>query len=150
MTDAGAVSAGLMSIPMDMPMAIEVITGAGPRRRFSVEEKLQLIEETQQPGMSVSLVARRHGISRDLLFRWRRDWRRGLLSAPGLVPVQVAGAAAAKTSERRSAVEHGVIEIGLPSGWCVRVTGAVEAEALRRVLTVVAGRPVCRSLGEGR
>lgn len=144
MTDAGAASAGLMSIPMDMPMAVEVITGAGPRRRFSVEEKLQLIEETQQPGMSVSLVARRHGISRDLLFRWRRDWRRGLLSAPGLVPVQVGGAAAmrapANTSERRTAVEHGVIEIGLPSGWCVRVTGAVEADALRRVLAVVAGR----------
>jgi len=135
---------------------VEVITGVGPRRRFSVEEKLQLIEETQQPGMSVSLVARRHGISRDLLFRWRRDWRRGLLSAPGLVPVQVAGAAtmqaAAKTSERRDAVARGcgVIEIALPSGWCVRVIGTVESEALQRVLAVVAGRPVCRSPGEGR
>lgn len=144
MTDAGTARAGLLSIPMDMPMAVEVITGAGPRRRFSMEEKLQLIEETQQPGMSVSLVARRHGISRDLLFRWRRDWRRGLLSAPGLVPVQVADAASlrasAKASERRNAVEHGVIEIALPSGWCVRVTSAVEAEALRRVLAIVAGR----------
>lgn len=125
---------------------VEVITGVGPRRRFSVEEKLRLIEETGQPGMSVSLVARRHGISRDLLFRWRRDWRRGLLAAPGLVPVQVAGAAAmgapGKARERRTAGEHGggVIEIGLPGGWCVRVTGAVEAEALRRVLAVVAGR----------
>ena len=55
-----------MSIPTDMPMSVErveVITGAGPRRRFSVDEKLQLIEETQQPGMSVSLVARQHGIA---------------------------------------------------------------------------------------
>jgi hypothetical protein len=51
---------------------VEVITGVVRRRRFSVELKLALVAETMQPGMSVSYVARRHGLSPSLLFRWRR------------------------------------------------------------------------------
>jgi transposase len=40
-----------------------VITGVARRRRFSTELKLAVVSETMQPGMSVSYVARRHGLS---------------------------------------------------------------------------------------
>lgn len=51
---------------------VEVITGVARRRRFSTEQKLAVVEETMQPGMSISYVTRRHGLSPSLVFRWRR------------------------------------------------------------------------------
>ena len=51
---------------------VEVITGVARRRRFSTDLKLAIIAETMQPGLSISYVARRHGLSPSLVFRWRR------------------------------------------------------------------------------
>src|SRR5579862_8573735 len=51
---------------------VEVITGVARRRRFSTELKLAVVAETMQPGMSISYVARQHGLSPSLVFRWRR------------------------------------------------------------------------------
>src|ERR1700727_585885 len=51
---------------------VEVITGVARRRRFTTEQKLSVVAETMQPGMSISYVARRHGLSPSLVFRWRR------------------------------------------------------------------------------
>jgi transposase len=51
---------------------VEVISGVARRRRFSTELKLAVVAETMQPGMSISYVARRHGLSPSLVFRWRR------------------------------------------------------------------------------
>ena len=42
---------------------VEVITGVARRRRFSTEQKLAVVEETLQPGASISYIARRHGLS---------------------------------------------------------------------------------------
>ena len=60
---------------------IEVITSVQRRRRWSVAEKLEIVDETEQPGMSVSYVARKHGISPSLLFKWRKLFREGALTA---------------------------------------------------------------------
>lgn len=51
---------------------IEIITGHERRRRYSAEQKFGLVEETMQPGMTVSAVARLHGVSPSLLFKWRQ------------------------------------------------------------------------------
>jgi transposase len=51
---------------------VEIITGVARRRRFTTEQKLAVVTETMQPGMSISYVARRHGLSPSLVFRWRR------------------------------------------------------------------------------
>jgi transposase len=51
---------------------VEVITGVARRRRFTTEQKLAVVAEAMQPGMSISYVARRHGLSPSLVFRWRR------------------------------------------------------------------------------
>jgi transposase len=56
---------------------IEVITSVQRRRRWSVAEKIRLVEETLEPGMSVSFVARKHGVSPSLLFRWRQRMAEG-------------------------------------------------------------------------
>jgi len=55
---------------------IEVISGAGRRRRFSAEQKAAIVRETCAPGVTVSEVARRHGLAVGQLFGWRRQPRR--------------------------------------------------------------------------
>ena len=47
---------------------VEVITSVQRRRRWSAEEKTRIVQEAYAPGMSVSLVARRHGIAPNQLF----------------------------------------------------------------------------------
>ena len=49
------------------------------RRRFAALEKRQIVEETYQPGSSVSYVARQHGISPGLLYKWRQALVEGAL-----------------------------------------------------------------------
>ncbi len=45
------------------------------RRRFRAEYKRAIIAETMQPGLSITFVARRHGLSPGLVFRWRRQMK---------------------------------------------------------------------------
>lgn len=61
--------------------AIEVIVSEQRRRRWSVAEKKAMLEETEQPGMNVSVVARKYGVHPNQLFRWRKLWQQGALSA---------------------------------------------------------------------
>jgi transposase len=56
---------------------VEVITGVACRRRFPTDQKLAIVAETMQPGMSISYVARQHGLSPSLVFRWRRLMSQG-------------------------------------------------------------------------
>ena len=62
---------------------VEVITSVQRRRRWSTEEKVRIVEETNLPGNSVSLVARRHGIAGNQLFTWRRLMAQGAFTAAG-------------------------------------------------------------------
>lgn len=67
-----------MSKASDVPFSrVEVITSVQRRRRWSVAEKVSLVEEAMQPGMSVSYVARRAGISPSQLFAWKRRMLEG-------------------------------------------------------------------------
>jgi transposase len=59
------------------PERIEVLSSIQRRRRYSVDEKMTVLAEAAQPGMSISYVARRHGISPSLLFGWRRRMTEG-------------------------------------------------------------------------
>ena len=47
---------------------IEVITGVERRRRWSAEEKARIVAESYEPSMTVSEVARRHGLNANQLF----------------------------------------------------------------------------------
>jgi len=48
---------------------VEIITGRERRRRYTANEKFALVGATMQPGMTVSAVARLHGVSPSLLFK---------------------------------------------------------------------------------
>ena len=108
----------------------------------TTEEKLRIVRETLVPGTSVAAVARRHGVNANLVFGWRRQHAQGVLAehtrspkAPKLLPVAVSPTAAAMTP-----CSAGTIEIELPCGARVRVTGDVAAERLVTVLSALAQR----------
>jgi transposase len=54
---------------------LEVFTGAGRPRSFSAEDKARIVAKILTSGDSVSGVARRHGLSSQQLFGWRRQLR---------------------------------------------------------------------------
>jgi transposase len=130
---------------------MEIITGVERRRQWRDDEKLRILAELNQPGVKFSEVARRHDISRGLLWQWRDAQRRGRLvaEAPGFLPVQVvsdlaasapAGASGAPLPACAPAVEDEPddrIEIVLPDGTAVRVAATISATTLRRVLAVL-------------
>ena len=59
----------------------EVLQGPERRRRRTPAEKLAIVAETQEAGVTVSLVARRHGIAPNQLVLWRRLASQGALTA---------------------------------------------------------------------
>ena len=66
------------------------------RRRWTAEEKRRIVEQTRAPGASVSVVARRHDLNANLLFKWKRleeadEPARPLLEGPEFVPIGVVG-----------------------------------------------------------
>ncbi len=120
----------------------------GPqRRRWAVEEKRRIVEQTLAAGGSVARVARAHGVNANQVFQWRRQYRQRLLG-PGntetvsLLPVQVTEALAQEAvslsgeTERRTAL--GMIQVELPRGQ-VRITGSIDVESLRVVLECLLG-----------
>jgi transposase len=114
---------------------LEVITGAGRRRRWSTEEKARVVAESLDPATTASAVARRYGLHPSQLFIWRQQLQRSALTvetsgAPGFVPVLLAEDSAAP------AAPVGRMEIALGSV-VVRVGADVDGPALRRVLEVV-------------
>jgi transposase len=62
---------------------VEIITSVQRRRRWTASEKVRMVEESFEPGMTVSPVARRHGVAPNQLFTWRRSVAQGGLLAAG-------------------------------------------------------------------
>lgn len=60
---------------------IQVITSVERRRRWSAEDKKAFVAEAEQPGMSISAVARKYGIHPNQLFRWRKLIQEGAFTA---------------------------------------------------------------------
>ncbi len=61
------------------------VLGPEKRRRRTTQEKIAIVQQSFEPGMTVSLVARQHGVAASQLFLWRKQYRRKevlLLSPP--------------------------------------------------------------------
>ena len=118
---------------------LEVITGAGRRRRWSEEDKARIVAESLDPATTSSAVARRYGQHASQLFVWRQQLQRSAAgtvarSEQEFVPVLLAEDSAAPAGI------VGRIEIAL-GPVVVRVGADVDAAALRRVLEVVRSLP---------
>ncbi len=125
--------------------SVEVITSVERRRRWGREEKLRIVAETARPSATVSQVARAHGIAPGQLFTWRRQLLAAAIrdceTESGFVPVRLtADPVASPVTTPPSRTEQQHIDIQLPSGIVVSVGRDVEVEALRRVLTALAGQ----------
>jgi transposase len=107
---------------------VEVFTGSGRRRAWSVEQKRQIVAESFESGETVSAVARRHGLTPQQLFGWRRWAARGRPEdgVAAFTPV-IVDAASPITSG------HPVIEIVMGTV-AVRVGCGVDAAMLTMVL----------------
>ena len=124
------------------------------RRRWTDDERRQAVEETQH--LPVSVVARKLGMAKSLLFRWRKE--AGLTGkrrhVAGFVPVQIATASREALAPSALAVkfagnlsspstsapvtpEAGSIEIELVGGIKLRVSGTVKPDALRQVVAAL-------------
>ena len=124
---------------------LEVITGTGRRRRFSDDDKARIMEETLAPGVFVSEVARRHGLSPQQLFGWRRQARQPVAAstdpqAPQFVPAVIEAQVPERKvrrprrDPRRQAIAlAGIIEIEI-DGVTVRVGRGADAKTVAAVL----------------
>jgi transposase len=56
-------------------MRVEVLGGVERRRRWSLDDKMRIVEETLAPGAKVTEVARRNGVAASVVFTWRRQAR---------------------------------------------------------------------------
>ena len=109
-----------------------------PRRRWSDAEKRRIVAESYQPGVSVSVVARRNDVNANLVFTWRRQFREQAGGAGGLVPVVVE--LPPLDAAVGDAPAAGRMEIALADGSRVIVDREVDGSALARVLAVLARR----------
>ena len=122
---------------------IEIINGREGRRRWGVEEKLRIVAETHEPGVTVGAVAARYDVYPSLFRTWRRQVRDGHLAAvQHFVPVRLTGPPSLVPGTAppvNNTLATDAIEIVLPDGSRVRVGSGVNLSALRRVVTALRG-----------
>ena len=132
-------------------MGLEIISGVERRRRWSVADKLRIVAEADEPGATVAEVARRHEISRSILWAWRKQARAGVLATPDpldFLPVVVdAVSAVAEPIAAASAPsaaplqvdappppDHRAITITLANGTRLEISAALRLPALSCII----------------
>ena len=108
--------------------------GSTKRRQYSEALKRQMVAETLAAGASVSIVARRHDVNSNQLFRWRRQLLpKAVVESGAMVPVEIAP----DGGRPRRTDREGVIEIAFGCGARVRLRGEVRSETLRQVIELL-------------
>ena len=126
---------------------IEVFTGAGRRRTWSAEDKARIVAETLKEGETVCAVARRHGLSPQQLFGWRRQARGSAAevenAAPKFVPAVIEATPPASVAPRRRHKRilrgdqiSGLIEVEI-ADMTVRFGRGADAKTVAAVLRVL-------------
>src|SRR2546423_12148904 len=107
----------------------------GRRREWPEALKRQMVSETLERGSSVSIVARRHDVNTNQLFKWRRELLPkavpAVVEASTMVPVEIV---AERPRRRRRVDRQGVIEIEFGSGARVSLRGEVVPAVVRQVI----------------
>jgi transposase len=129
------------SEPMSGHIPGDGVVVVDTRRRWSEEERKRALEDTKSA--SVSSIARKHGVAKSLLFRWRKE--AGLpakrSSIAPFVPVRVSATPAVSVPSPVPSApsESCAIEIELEGGTKLRVTGTVKSETLKHVIAALRG-----------
>jgi transposase len=112
------------------------------KRRRTIRERREIVEETLLPGASVSRVARRHDVNANQVFYWRKLYREGQLGSSAdtqLLPVKVANDRSIEAAKDDDFLPRsGTMEIKLSKG-TLRVFGTVDVMALRAVIGCLVG-----------
>ena len=122
---------------------MEILTGVERRRRWSSEEKLEILREASAPGSSVGAVARRHDISRSQIYQWRRAFRSGRLRSEtfavvDFLPVEVC----VDNKDEAPSIDETpsadiMISIELRHGRTLRLPSTLPCHEIRRLVTAV-------------
>ena len=124
-------------------LGCEVLPGISKRRSWSTEEKLRILAQATAPGSSVKLACRAHGVSSGQFYTWRKQFRSGELT--GFMPVSVVAeppslpvpSPVKEVPAPAPVLAPGLVEVELPSGVRLRISGEVETVALRRILSAL-------------
>ena len=120
---------------------LEVFTGAWRRRTWRDEDKARIVAEIATSGDSVSAIARRHGLSPQQLFGWRRQLREseagrseddGLQFVPAVVDAGSSPVEQRKAPDSKAEARAGTIEVEI-DGVTVRVGRGADAKTLMAV-----------------
>jgi transposase len=110
--------------------------GGRKRRRWSEALKRRIVAETAEPGASVSIVARRHDVNANQLFKWRREMAprqpARVEQSVRMLPVGIVPQASAPRARR-----GGTIEIAFAGGARVCVRGEVSSQTLQQVIELL-------------
>ena len=92
-----------------------ILLGQELRKRKTPQEKIAIIQQTMEPGMTVSHVARLHGIQPSLLFKWKKQYLEGNLAAVAagedVVPASELAAAIKQIKELQRLLGKKTIEV---------------------------------------
>ena len=123
---------------------VELGTGRRPRRWRTVSEKRRIAELTFEPGASVALVARAHGVNANQVFKWRRALKRGELNEPAaastaLLPVTLSATCEAsmdtgEVGAKEPPTAGGSIHVEFPGRAMISVERGADPSLLRSIL----------------
>ena len=118
---------------------VEVLSGRERRRRWSDEEKLRLLSEASDAGISLAEVARRHDLCAQQLYAWRRSFKGAagtvvsMAAGPvSFLPVEVPTGEALPSGGTRRRSQS--VEVALANGRRLRVDATIDLDALRRLV----------------
>ncbi len=120
---------------------VEIVTRGEVRRSYTPDEKARLLTEAAEPGARVLLVARRHGVSPSLVYRWRRQAegrmaRRTRPRPSAFVPLLVDGGTPPGAPPARPPAPGGAdsrVEVVLRNGRVLRVGTGADTAAVARL-----------------
>ena len=125
---------------------MEIILGQA-RRRWSEDEKRALVAETLVEGQTVHGVARRHNISRSMLFCWRKQYGEALSrTAPASTPISFAPVAVAATEPATPPTSPApsaampLIELEFGRGVRLRISGSADPDLVAAVMKALPRR----------
>ena len=133
-------------------MVGKIISRVKRRRKWSADEKVKILTEALEPGVTLSAVADRHGISRSQLYAWMRLAREGGIPGismngpqkPLFAPVRIETAPSLPAAAMATPAAHPqrrpcVVEVALANGRVVRAEEGIEPVRLARLVAALDG-----------